>query len=930
MGRPHRAHRARPLARVVGAALLLAATVLPSLPNSGSASTALVDPALRWGYLSNGAGYLILENHAAPAVGIVAVIPGGSGSESWANQGASHFLEHLLFNGTQTRTQEQIYDQMDLLGTYHNASTRATHVVFMILAPSENCWDAFAVQTDMLFHSTLPPEKVEKERGIILEELARDASSPDYAEERILDLDLFGPTGYGLPTLGSDTSIETIARDEIQSFYERNYSPERMTFVLIGDLDPAAAIDSLEARVGSLPALGTEIFESPAPPAPEGLMVTYHVTGRDAPRIRASWIGPDPKSRDFLAFQARFQLSCEGEESPLRRAIEEAWPGATQSLAVSLQEYPGFSIQSLDWVLTADVGVEGLVGRLNQAVASMQRRPLGQEPFEAWRRRVETEEIFLREKPHYYGIYRGDALAARGLAAVANELPALRALTLEDLDSTSLPLGGDPLRVSVLLPSPISAAPGTSTAAESSEEAGSRSSLGAAHRWERFVLSNGIQVLARSGPESEVLAAHLFVRDRSAREPEGRAGMAELLHSMLGTATVTQSAEGLALELDRVGAQLTTADSPFVPYDDFYSVPEFSYVRFQSLDRYARTALPLLAEIVSKPRLQRSDFETAQTALLRRAEQSGGSSRATLDRQIASVLFEDRPGGVFGTPRTLEPITFEELTAFAEGYLDPRGFLLAVASGMPADSLRGLLESSFGHIPVPAHEAGPWASPLFEETAGRALGSGADGPSYASLLQRIVAVQPDSWDKMEMPASPVPLLLEEVGSEQSQVALIRLLQIEPEERAALVIANRLLSDRLAFQVREREGLAYSIGSSIERIAPGTWTWTARAGTRPENSRTVLERFFTATQTLRDDPASDGEIRKSAASLRGRGLMRRITRLNSAYAAGLALLQGEDPDSIDERERKLDDVPLDELNRLLEKLEGAPGFVAVAR
>ncbi len=107
---------------------------------------------------------------------------------------------------------------MDLLGTYHNASTRSTHVVFMILAPSENAWKAFAVQTDMLFHSTLPPEKVEKERGIILEELARDASSPDYEAERILDLDLFGPSGYGLPTLGSTTSIETLTRDEIHSF----------------------------------------------------------------------------------------------------------------------------------------------------------------------------------------------------------------------------------------------------------------------------------------------------------------------------------------------------------------------------------------------------------------------------------------------------------------------------------------------------------------------------------------------------------------------------------------------------------------------------------------------------------------------------------------------------------------------------------------
>src|SRR5690606_22361465 len=271
----------------------------------------------------------------------------------------------------------------------------------------------------------------------------------------------------------------------------------------------------------------------------------------EAPRIHASWLGPNPKSRDFFAFQARFQLSCEGEESPLRREIEKRWPGMTHSLTASLREYPGFSVQSFDWELTEETSVEGLIEPLLDAIASMQRQAIDAASFEAWRRRAETDEIFLREKPHYYGIYRGDALAARGLAAVANELPALRALTLADVEASAPPLEGDPIRVSVLLPAPSSA---ETAPADPSE----------AHRWDRFVLSNGVQVLARSGPESEVLAAHLFIRDRSAREPEGRAGMAELLHTMLGTATTTRNAEALALELDRVGAQLTTADSPFV------------------------------------------------------------------------------------------------------------------------------------------------------------------------------------------------------------------------------------------------------------------------------------------------------------------------------------------------------------------------------
>ncbi len=81
----------------------------------------------------------------------------------------------------------------------------------------------------MLFHSTLPPDKVEKERGIILEELAKDRDQGAYERERALDLCAFGPEGPGLPVVGSAQSIRTMSRDAIVSFYHRFYTTQNMT-----------------------------------------------------------------------------------------------------------------------------------------------------------------------------------------------------------------------------------------------------------------------------------------------------------------------------------------------------------------------------------------------------------------------------------------------------------------------------------------------------------------------------------------------------------------------------------------------------------------------------------------------------------------------------------------------------------------------------
>ncbi|MCA9729394.1 MAG: insulinase family protein, partial [Candidatus Eisenbacteria bacterium] len=642
---------------------------------------------------------------------------------------------------------------------------------------------------------------------------------------------------------------------------------------------------------------------------------------------RLSWVGPDPRSPEFLAFRGRFHLLCEGADAPLGGALRRAWPDAIQSVDASLTEYPGFTIQALELALTKDARLGDLLPRIRTGIAEARTVDPNARParFEAWKRQTETDEIFLREKPHYYGIFRGEALAARGLEAIANELPALRLLTLTDVDAATPPLAGDPVRGSVLLPASVE------TDAADAPSDGAAAPPAGDHAWERYVLSNGIPVLARSGPESEVLAVHLFVRGRSHREPTGEAGIAELLHTMLGTSTRNRSAEALGLALANIGAELKTADSPFVPYDDFYSVPEFSYVRFQTLDRYAPQALPLLAEIVTQPSLTPAEFDNARAALVRRAQQRTRSSRSVLDARLEQVLEPDRPVDVFGTRESLESIDLGALQAFAAEYLDPRGFLIAVASGLPPAQLREQLESAFGLLPATAATAGSWAEPLFDRS-GRTIGSAEDGSSYAQVTERISEVTSASWTDLSgsAPLSGVPLLLDEVGSEQSQVALVHVVRVDPEDRPVLTVANRILSDRIAFQVREREGLAYSIGSSWSPAGPDVWIWTARAGTRPENVGTVVDRFWSAPGLVLDTRPDAKEIRKSAASLRGRGLMRRITRLNAAYAAGLALLQGEDPDGLEQREQALEAVDTDAIVRVVTQLEKSPAIVVVAR
>src|SRR5262249_49218284 len=119
-------------------------------PRSGAAESA--DVAV----LSNGLRVLFLESRSNPMVASTVAVLSGVRDETPATNGASHFLEHMLFDGTTSRTQEQIQRDVEFIGGYNNATTRDELTLFMMLVHRDKLAPALDIQSDMLFHSTIP------------------------------------------------------------------------------------------------------------------------------------------------------------------------------------------------------------------------------------------------------------------------------------------------------------------------------------------------------------------------------------------------------------------------------------------------------------------------------------------------------------------------------------------------------------------------------------------------------------------------------------------------------------------------------------------------------------------------------------------------------------------------------------------------------
>ncbi len=166
----------------------------------------------------------------------------GSRDESGKQAGASHYLEHLLFKGTNQRSALDISSAIDRLGGEMNAFTAKEFTCFYARVLDADLPTAVDVVTDMVLSSTITGPDFESERGVILEEIAMHDDDPGDVVHDAFAESVFGDTPLGRPILGSSESIVTLNRDTVRRYYRRWYCQENMVVAAAGNLEHAAVV----------------------------------------------------------------------------------------------------------------------------------------------------------------------------------------------------------------------------------------------------------------------------------------------------------------------------------------------------------------------------------------------------------------------------------------------------------------------------------------------------------------------------------------------------------------------------------------------------------------------------------------------------------------------------------------------------------------
>ncbi|MGJ3263203.1 MAG: M16 family metallopeptidase [Salinarimonas sp.] len=269
--------------------------------------------------LANG---LVVVTEAMPHVATVALgvwIGAGTRDEREDEHGLSHLLEHMAFKGTARRSAQAIAEDIENVGGDINAATSVEYTCYTARVLGEDVGLALDVLGDILTASSFDPTELERERGVILQEIAAVEDTPD-------DLvgDLFVETAFpgqplGRPILGRPETVSSFTPDGIRGFVERHYRPGRMVIAAAGAVEHEAVVDAAHRFFGAMP----EGAGPDAPPATYGGGETRLSRKHEQVNLMLGLPGRSFRDRDYYATQLFAQVLGGSISSRLWQEVRE-------------------------------------------------------------------------------------------------------------------------------------------------------------------------------------------------------------------------------------------------------------------------------------------------------------------------------------------------------------------------------------------------------------------------------------------------------------------------------------------------------------------------------------------------------------------------------------------------------------------------------
>lgn len=251
--------------------------------------------------LDNGLKVLTRELHNAPVASLWVWYHVGSRNEVLGITGAAHWVEHMMFKGTQKLGKGDVFKLVTRNGGVNNAFTWLDYTAYFETLPSDRLDIAIEIEADRMVNARFDPDEVASERTVIISEREGHENDPGFWLSEELQATAFKVHPYHHETIGWKADLQRMTRDDLYNFYKKYYAPNNATVVAVGDFDTARLMERIAATFGQLPR-GADIpaLTIDEPEQAGERRVTVRRPGA-APYFMAGYKAPRATDPDFYA-----------------------------------------------------------------------------------------------------------------------------------------------------------------------------------------------------------------------------------------------------------------------------------------------------------------------------------------------------------------------------------------------------------------------------------------------------------------------------------------------------------------------------------------------------------------------------------------------------------------------------------------------------
>jgi len=788
-------------------------------------------------HLKSGQTVVIKELHSNPIVTVDTWVNTGSKNENPQNNGVSHFLEHLMFKGTKNYKTGEIDRILEGKGGKFNAATSKDYTHFYVTIPSQNLDTALKLNAELIINANFPVDEVNKERGVVIEEINRANSSPESILYDNLMAMLFSNHPYGRNTLGPAKNIAEIPRAKILEYHDKYYIPSNMTTVVVGDVDTKAVLGLIEKYYSSPnnTRMKANVYAPQKPLAKDKEQIKYgdYAFGY----LFMGYKGvPLSDIKENFALDMAASIIGVGESSRLYQELKE-----TQKIVSSINA--GHHSLKDDSVFYIAADFEGknykkVVSSIKNVIAGMALEGITDEELEKAKTQAKRSIEYSRQSTEGISDELGYYAEVVGNIDMYNDAKAnIDSITAKDVQNVIKKyIYGSHYAISAILPKdtrfePVENTPPTT---KNTEILTPKPFL--------KTLPNGIQLIENKNNDNEIISMSVFFRGGKLLDKP--AGVMNLIESTLLKGTNTKSALEIAKQIESMGISI----APSLDSDYF----EINFTATKSdFDR----GFCILIDILNNADFPQSELDKSKKDILDDILKTRDRPMSKAFEAYAETMYKNRPYGNVGhvIEKSIPDITRNQVLKTYKKVFVPQNMVVAISGDFNGDEIASKFTKSFP-----------------------------DKSSAKPKIEFSGKIKDFKEDKIITQNSDTPAAWLVLGWQTSGL-------LNEKDYVTLKVIDSILSSGLSSRMyktfREKQALCYAVGSSYSDKTDNS-SFALFIGTSPINVDLVKQKLLEEMDLLKTQTVSEEELCAAKQKLISEILLSQETNAEKSHVLGV--------------------------------------------